>query len=212
MGRSASLVSHLIYHALLLVLWLHRHLVELFSRTISQETTRSADDRVCPAHVALAGDLDGRASSIARLALVAERLGAQTFSVCSHDDAAIEKACAQAGVGISVRVRSPSPRGAIVQYTRELASTLGSERNCDVNDISSVVLSLDKWHKQHKLQAEPDVLVLAPGTARCMASFSVWQLRLTQFRFCNCDVDNLDDDAFAQHISSAYGVAKRFGK
>lgn len=167
-----------------------------------------------PAHVALAGALESSAD-VARLALAAERAGAGRFSVCAHNPIAIEKACAAAGVQIPVLVRPPEPRGLIVQTARRLACTKPADRDVDAADPYAVMRHLDRVHMEEALPTEPDVLVVVPprgGQAVCIASFSVWQLRLTQFRFARWALPDLDDGAFLELVCSATGVAKRFGR
>lgn len=175
---------------------------------------RTPTSQNAPSHVALAGDIRGHENHIARLALTAERAGASRFSVCTHDAAEVEKACAQAGVRIPVRVRAPAPRSRIVSAARTLARIPPSQRGCDVRDVNSVVRAIDDWHCVHELETEPDVLVIVPYglEARCFASFSVWQLRLTQFRFSDSPISQLSDQRFLGLICSASKVAKRFGR
>ena len=173
-----------------------------------------------PAHVALAGDVSSSPASLARIVLAAQEAGARIFSICSTDEDIIRKACVAAGVVIPVVVRPPAPRSLIVQAARELSTISLQDRNCDVNDPSSVLKYLDGIHEERALPTEPDVLVFLPKQgeeaeefrSRVFASFSVWQLRLTQMRFADQPLMDMTDDQFLHLVCSATLVEKRFGR
>lgn len=214
--RAHDAFVRLLYTLISMVFSLARSLDELrawlYGFVMRAPRTRSA-----PAHVALAGSLDGQAHHVARLALAAERAGASRFSICACHAADFEKMCAQAGVSIPVLVRPLAPRSPVVSAARALARTPPTHRSCDVSDIDGVVRAVDDWHFANELESEPDVLVIAQRSdgaqrAHCFASFSVWQLRLTQFRFSDCPIQQLTNGRFLELICSATNVAKRFGR
>eukprot|EP00171_Calliarthron_tuberculosum_P016327 IDg16327t1 len=214
--RLHDALAHVLYMLIALVLTLSRSLGALLE-SLRNLLMRAPRMRSAPAHVALAGSIQGHAHHVARLALAAERAGASRFSVCACDAADFEKACAQAGVRIPVRVRPFAPHSPVVSAARTLARIAPGHRSFDLRDTESVVRALDDWHFANELESEPDVLVIAqPSEAaertQCFASFSVWQLRLTQFRFSHCPVQLLSDASFLELVCSATNVAKRFGR
>lgn len=164
-----------------------------------------------PPHVAFVGYLDNHPAHVARLVKTVADAGTKTVSICANDAPAIEKAVAQAGlVRIHLCVLPPSPRRPLVNAAKQIVDK-------QLRDVSTVVEEIDEWHRKNQLPSEPDVVLVLPKNnnetiPKNIASFSVWQLRLTQFRFTRTPVHRISSRTILRLVCSATNAPKRFGR
>ncbi len=202
-------IALLIYYALVAVYALVR-LWRACKMAVTSSLWSINSNKCAPAHVALAGYIDDYPADVGRLVKAVADAGAKIVSICANDTAAIEKAVAQSGVRVNVRVLPPAPRQPLVQATKQLVGK-------PVAGVTQVLEEIEQWHISNHMASEPDVVLVLPKNEnepvpKCIASFSVWQLRLTQFRFAQVPIHELPTNVFLQLVCSATNVPKRFGR